>query len=188
MKLLKNIFSKFHVYVLWLLASVIFWAWIFTIITDTRPPYKVTLFADTYDAKTTELAQKLEEHRPEGIKMIKVRLFQYAMFTGDEINHADLFIIRESEAEKYISAFEPLENLPLSFDSTKCYTFEGVNYGIPVYENGIGILTDYLTYEIDGEPTERYYLFFGAQSTHLGTENSMDQAAITVAEELLSLQ
>ena len=48
MRVLKNIGSQVYLYLLWLLASVFLWGWIFTMITDTVPEKKVTIFVDAY--------------------------------------------------------------------------------------------------------------------------------------------
>ena len=47
MKILRNIFSQLHVYVLWLLLSTMFWGWIFaSFVNDTSPEKKVTIYVD----------------------------------------------------------------------------------------------------------------------------------------------
>ena len=59
MQILRNIWSQLHRFVFWALLSTILWAWIFTIITDTVPEKKVTLYVQTEDCRSEELALKL---------------------------------------------------------------------------------------------------------------------------------
>jgi hypothetical protein len=47
MRFLKNIVSQTHRWILWALLSAVFWAWIFTLLTDTVPAKKVTVFVQT---------------------------------------------------------------------------------------------------------------------------------------------
>ena len=46
MKILKNIWSQLHLYLLWLLASALIWGLVFSFLTDAPPEKKVTLFID----------------------------------------------------------------------------------------------------------------------------------------------
>ena len=56
MKVLKNIGSQFYLYLLWLLVSVLLWGWIFTMITDTTPDKKITIFIDAYAVEDKALS------------------------------------------------------------------------------------------------------------------------------------
>ena len=85
MQVLKNIWSQLHRWVFWALLSTVFWGWIFTMVTDTVPEKKVTVYVLTEECRSTELALQLEEDRPEGIKMIKVHPFSYAAFGNREL-------------------------------------------------------------------------------------------------------
>ena len=79
-----------HRFVFWALLSTILWAWIFTLLTDTVPEKKVTLYVQTEDCRSVELTLKLEEEKPEGIKMVKVHPFSYAAFGNRELLEADV--------------------------------------------------------------------------------------------------
>ena len=96
MRVLKNIWSQLHRFVLWALLSTIFWAWIFTLVTDTSPEYKVTLYIQSDSCSPVELSLKLEETMPEGIKMVKAHPFSYATFSNADLLGADFFLVRES--------------------------------------------------------------------------------------------
>ena len=160
MRVLKNIFSHLHIFLLWAILSAMLWAWIFTFVTDTTPDKKITVYCHVPEIKGTQLAIRLEENMPEGLKMIKVHSFDYVMFDTSAITQGDIYIIPESEIE------------PFADDLT--------GDGIKVYERETktGAASQYITY---GE--EDYYLFFGADSVHLD-----DGKALMIAEELLKLQ
>lgn len=148
MRLLKNIFSRLHVFVLWALGSFLFWSWIFTFVTDAPAEKKVTVYCHVPQVEDIDLAVKLEEDMPQGIRMIKVHSFDYVMFDMERIERGDIFIIPESELETFREDLLPLSG-------------EG---GEQVYdeETGEGIAKTYISY---GD--EDYYLFLGSGSVHL---------------------
>ena len=166
MKVLKNIFSQLHAFVLWLLFSVMFWGWIFTLVTDVPPAEKVTVYCHVPGVQDTALAAALEEHMPEGLRMIKVHSFDYVMFDVESIGLGDIFIIPASEIESFAEDLAPVGEEP----------------GVRVYEasTGDGIATAYIQYEAAGED---FYLFLGAKSAHLE-----DGKALEVARELLAME
>ena len=71
---LKNIWTQLHRFVVWAILSTILWAWIFTLVTDTGPANKVTLYVQTEGCRDQALAEVLNEARPEGIRLIQVGL------------------------------------------------------------------------------------------------------------------
>ena len=162
MKLLKNIVSRFHIFLLWLLASVMFWSWIFTMVTDTSPDKKVTVYCHVPAVQDTALAVALEEHIPAGLKMIKVHSFDYVMFDEESIGKGDVFIIPASEIELFAGDLAPV----------------GEERGVKVYEasTGIGIAMDYIQYA-----DEDFYLFLGAGSAHLEDGKALEVARLIFA-------
>ena len=183
MKVLKFLFSKLHIFVLWLLFSAFFWAWIFTFLTDTAPEKKVTVFISAYGLRDTELAVELEKDMPEGLKMVKVHPFSYAMFEEQSILGADIFIVKDSEAEGYMDSFA---RVPLP-EGYEYYMKDGEPRGVLIYDaqTGRGGAADFITYPAPDGSTENYYLFFGVESLHTG---DADDAAFRVARLLLGLE
>ncbi len=161
MRFIKNVFSQLHTFVLWALLSAIFWSWIFTFATDTSPEKKVSVYCYVPEISEAELSAKLEEDRPEGIKMIKARSFEYVMFNVDYIENGDIFILPES----LISEYDELLLDPSG--------------GVKIYDakSSSGSATEFIRY-----PEEDCYLFLGANSAHLE-----DGAAEYVAENITKL-
>ena len=161
MRALKNILSHLHIFALWAVLSAILWGWIFTLVTDTSPHKKVTVYCHVPELQDKSLAIALEENMPEGLKMIKVHSFDYFMLNTQSIDKGDVYIIPASETEQFAEDLATAE-------------------GIRVYDSatGTGIATEYITY---GD--EDYYLFLGAASVHLD-----DGKALAVAEALLAIQ
>lgn len=164
MKMLKNIASQLHTFLLWLLFSVIFWSWIFTLVTDVPPSEKVTIYCHVPGIRDTALAAALEEHLPEGLRMIKVHSFDYVMFDVESIALGDIFIIPASETELFAGDLAPV----------------GEEQGVRVYEasTGDGVAMEYIQYA-----DEDFYLFLGAGSEHLE-----DGKALEVAARLLAIK
>lgn len=159
MNKLRNFFSHLYLYVLWLVLSAVIWMFVFGFVTDTSPDKKVTLFVDA-PVEDTALAYELEKDLPEGIRMVKVHPFSYAMFDDSNITTADLFIIPESEYELYASAFTDPE-------------------GIPVWDSAAhqGAAGQFISY-----PEEDCRLYYNVDGVHL-----QDGAAQYIAEKLLKL-
>lgn len=163
MRFLKNIFSKLHSFVLWLLISAVFWGWIFTIVTDTTADKKVTVYCMVPALEDTALSVALEENMPEGLSAVRVHTFDYVMFNTEEFYKADIFILPASEIETYEELFAGVEG----------------EWGVKVYDAaaGTGVAVEYIQY-----PKEDCYLFLGADSIHLE-----DGKALEVAKELLAM-
>ncbi len=163
MRVLKNIFSQLHSFVLWALASVMLWGWIFGMATDTTFDKKIMVFCHVPQMEDTELALELEKDLPDGIKMVQVHTFDYVMFDTLSIERADVLIIPAIDVPEMAEEILPLDG-------------QG---DAPVYDpaTGQGILTEYITYD----DTE-YYLYLGASSAHLE-----DGAAETIARRLLEM-
>ena len=164
MRVLKNIFSQLHTFVLWALASVIFWGWIFGYATDTTFDKKIMVFCHVPAMQDTELALALEKDMPAGIKMVQVHTFDYVLFDTISIEHADVLLVPAIDIPEMPDELLPLEG-------------EG---GVPVYDaaTGQGVLLDYITYD-----DTDYYLFLGAKSAHLE-----DGAAAAIARRMLAMQ
>lgn len=186
MRRFKRFTGLIPLLILWLMGSVLLWGWIFTRLTDTVPQRKIVLFVDGEVPRSVELAAVLEESKPEGIKMIQVHPFSYAMLNGDALRSADLYLVRASDAEQYREWFAPL---PPAMISGKNLPEDGRS-GLKAYDavTGKGAASEYIAYMPAGAEPEDYYLFFGASSLHVpGMENAVDDAALSVARTLLSM-
>ncbi len=163
MRVLKNILSQLHSFILWALASILLWAWVFGLATDTSYGKKVMIFCHVPAIQDVELTMDLEEDLPEGIKMVQVHPFDYVMFDTVSITRADILIIPAIDVPEMGDEIVPLEG----------------ETGIQVYDpdTGEGVLLDYITY---GD--EAYYLYLGAGSAHL-----KDGIAAEIARKLLDM-
>ena len=138
MRFLRNVLSRLWLYLVWLVASVMIWGQVYSVITDTTPDKKISVYVDSPSVMSTEFSAELEKTMPEGLKFIKVRPFTYAMFYDETFFNADIYIVPESEIEALADAF--------------------TGDGIEVKGGALGY------FETDGEA---YYLFFGKDSQHL---------------------
>ena len=188
MRVLKNILSQLHVYVLWLLLSTVFWGWIFTsFVADTSPEKKITIYIDAPRVADTALDIALEEHLPRGIRMVRAHPFSYAVFDTDALLDADIFIVPASRAAEYIDSFAPLSG-PFLEAAEARWERDGTVYGLRVYdaETGASAAGDYITYAAPGQEGEDFYLFIGSRSLHAASFNgSGDDAALETARAFL---
>ena len=182
---MKGIFKNWHRYLLWLVVSFFFWAWIFTLITDAPAAKKLVLYADCPAMEREALDAQLEKAMPQGIRFVEARIFSDEMFQPTNLTAGDVFILSGQQIERYRALCTPLD--PAAFPDAALYAAEGLPWGICVYDEdrGIAVGTKYVAYI----PGETYYLFFNASSLHLGDwlEGSRDDAAIAAAGAFLAL-
>lgn len=183
MRVVRNLWSQLHRFVLWAILSTVLWAWIFTLVTDTTPARKVTLYVWTEECREQELTEALEETKPDGIRMIKVHPFPYALFDSQDMLNADLFVVPGSQLQDFTEAFAPIDPAALDTGDWELFRIDGQAYGVKIYDaaSDRGAAMRYLGYW----PGEDHYLFFNLSSLHLGGEG--DGAALRVAEALLRL-
>jgi len=180
---MRGILKNWHRYLLWLTVSFFLWAWIITLITDAPAGKKVVLFADVPAMDREGLSAALEAELPEGIRFVETRLFTDDLFSPADILKGDLFIVSAKQAEGFLPGFLPLDP---GFSDRPLYASEGKVYGVCVFDEAAGIQT--ATPFVAYVPGETYFLFFNADSRHLGAWNgSADRAAVRVAQTLLSL-
>lgn len=190
MKIIKNIFSQLHTFVLWLLISVLLWGWIFSFLTDTSREKKIMIFVNAGELRDRELALRLEEQKPDGIKMIKVHDFEYQMIGTTKV-YGDLYIVPESDLERMLEK-DPGAVLPIRDPGGHpVYEYGGQPVAFLAYDagtnSGIGA-SRYIFYprpELDGQ---NFYLCISSDTRHYeGAEGAVDDAAWTVAMDLLTL-
>ena len=179
-KVARNILRQLLLYLLCIILSAIFTTFIFNRITDTVPEKKVSVFAEVRSVKSAELEMALDRDLPEGIKMVKVRTFDYDLFGFAGSSGADIFIVEESRAEEYMEHFAPAAEFLEPRDIFKYYMHDGEPYGVLIHSGAVGGASEYFAYE-DGKD---YYMFFGNASAHPGT----DGAASYVADQLLKMK
>ena len=188
----KRLWNLIPAMLLWAMLSIFFWGWIFTLITDTEPENKLTVFADAAIPDATALAVRLEQEVLGGqIRMVKAHPFTYAMLSSEGLRRSDVYIVRESHLEEYREWFAPLpEGFAAALPALRLWQPEGVPTGILIWdaETGEGAAKTYITYSDPALPDEDCYLLFGAASLHLtGNPGSVDNAALQLAEALLGL-
>ena len=179
MRFLKNLGAIWHRLVLWAMVSVLFCAWVFGYVNDTRPEKKLVVFVQAPALADRELTLRLEEQIPQGIRMIRAHHMDYSLF-DDEITRADVYILPRSAVEKYTDTFADADpDLPCApmrlADGAPAW---------PIYDAaaGTGRCTEYITYAAPDGPTEDYFLVLSNQSTHLD-----DGLAAWLAERVYSI-
>lgn len=183
MRVLRRIFSRFYLYVLWFFLAFLFCGLLFSRLGDTDAAHKITLYADVPAVRDAALAAELEKDKPEGIRMIKVHPFSYAMFDTDDLLGADLYILPASRVEEYADSLRSVEGVP--FDAAGGCFRGGELCGLRVWDaaRSEGVAADYIDY-----PDEDCWLFFNKDSQHVRTlTGAGDDAAIAVVQSLLSL-
>lgn len=178
MKKIKRLMDILPLMLLWLMLSAFLWSKVFMGLTDAPAENKITLFIDARIPQDTALAVEMEKLKREGIEMVKVHPFTYAMMSGSTLSTADLYIVPQSHIEEYKDWFAPLPEEMLSLGDV--ITVGDTPSGLLIYDGQAGAAAQYITY---GDlPGERYYLFFGIGSVHL-----TDGAAVAYAQQLLTI-
>ena len=108
MKTIRKALSLLPPMILWLMLCVLVWGFAFTRITDAPKEDKLVLFVDAEVRDSTALSVRLEEGLGDRVRMVQARPFSYAMFGGDALRSADLFIVPLKNADLYSEWFAPL--------------------------------------------------------------------------------
>ena len=185
-RVLKKIGGQILVILTFLTLSGLLWGWLFSLKTDTAADKKITVYIDCAAVRDTELAARLEEALPDGIRMVQVHPFSYALFDTAAFTGADLFIVPESAAESYRDSFAAL-----AVSYTGVLTLENGAVGVKIFDaaSGKGGAQEYVTYVTAEGQTEDFYLFYGASSLHFaGNEGALDNAAAGIAKLLLAME
>lgn len=188
--LLSRFFSLVPGLILWGMFSMLLWCWVFSLITDTAPEKKISLYIDGTVSRSVELAAVLEENLPEGIRMVRVHPFTYAMMDSESIRRADLFILPEQDIGVYREWLAPLPDA-FGSDWQSLLVRDSVPLGIRVYDSEAGLCAagSCISYSESGFPDQVWYLCFGNQSLHTpGIPGALDSAAVPVAEALVRLR
>ena len=181
---MKGIFRNLHRYLLWAILSVVFWAWIVSLITNAPAGKKVVLYVDLDAMDREALSAALEQDMPNNIKYVEPLLFVDTMFEPAGVTKGDLFIVSESQAEGVLQDLSSIDET--AFPGQRFYVRDGKAYGVLLYDEAadVRIAARYLAYE----PGQTYYLFFNAKSGHIAPWNdAADDAALRAAQTLLTL-
>ena len=183
---------------LWLTVSVLLWNWVFNLLTETDPEHKIMLFADMHHFADRALAEMLEEDLPEGIRMVQVHSFDYALMDSASLEAADLYVMTESQVREHQSWLCPLPAALVP--SAGALILEGEPVGVPLYntdekQNDFDFLSGFLHrsaadfFNFEEAPGETWYLCFGRGGAHLRSlENGVDDAALILSKRLLALE
>ena len=189
----RSIFDRVPLYLLWALFAVLLTMGLFQLVTDTSRAHKLTLMVNAQEVQDTALMRTLSEDLPDGIRMIKVRPFSYAMLSENSLKEADMWLIRASDFERFLPDLGPVAGYKENHPEHEYFTVlngEDEIWGVKVYDaaSGSGALKDYVGYAPAGaeETPEDWYLVFNPASLHIG-KNGQDTAAFTLAERLLTL-
>ena len=187
MRNLKRLFRLLPSLLLWFLISVLFWSWFFNFLTDTDRERKITLFVGMHAFEDRALAAALEENLPDGIRMVQVHSFDYALMDSVSLQTSDLYIMTEAQAREHRNWLCPL---PAELDRTAgTLELDGETVGLRVRAAGEagGAAPSFLNYA--EAPDENWFLCFGRGGFHLdGPENGNDRSALTLAVRLLALK
>ena len=163
----------------WLILSAVFWGFVFNFVTDAPAEKKLVLFAEVEQCEDQALSARLEEGKPDGIRLVQAHSFNYVLFDEAGLLNADLYIVGAESVGDYRDSFAPLDLTRLNTEGLTLLELDGKPCGIRVWDGQTGSAGAYLGYGA-GE----YYLFIGANSVHAGRK---DCAAYWMIDELLKL-
>lgn len=178
----KRIAGLIPMLLVWAVISAFVWGFIFLQLTDTDAEHKIVVFADCTVNDRHALAVELEKAMPEGIRMVQVRPFSYAMMGGSGLDTADIYLMPEKDIETYEAWFAPLPDGARG--ETEILETAGGAEGLRIRPAETGQTARYIAWTDENGETDAYYLFFGASSVHTG---ETDSAAVTAAERLIGL-
>ena len=174
MRKLKRIVDLLPLFILWVMLSVLLWGFVFTRITDTDHAHKLVFCVDAPVPGDAEIALELKKETREGIRLVRVLAFSYAMMDSKTLEEADLYLIPEDHAEIYRDWLQALPDRLQAAGPLK--VVDGVPVGVRVRdgETGKGVYPQWVQYP----DRQDYYLCLGAKSLHVtGLEGAVDGEA-----------
>lgn len=151
--MLRRFFRLLPALLTWALVCIMFWGWIFSILTNAPAEKKLIVYIDAPVTGTRELAGKLEESFPRAqIRFIEVRSFSYSMMGDSPASDGDIFIIPSENAGEYSEWFGSLPG--------ELFVSAG---------SDTAPLSSYVFYSGDSD----YLLFYSASSVHTGSSDSL---------------
>ena len=166
-------------WILWAMMAMLLGGFVFNQITETTADRKITIYVDAELQNAPLLAEELEKALLPPVRMVKVHPFSYAMFNGDALRGADLYIVPASRIGEYREWFAPLP--PELRELEDPLQPGGIRVRDP--ESGLAVRADVILYDASLPKPEAYWLFFGKESLHLTEE---DRSAVRAVQELLS--
>lgn len=183
MRKLKKVFDLLPLFVLWAMLSALLWGFVFTHITDTDRARKLVLCVDAPVTGETEFALEIKKETGEGIRLVRVRSFSYAMMDAKTLEEADLYLIPEDHLETYRDWLLPLPDRLRAAGPVK--ELDGVPVGVLARDmaNGKGVYPQWVQYRED----QNYYICLGGKSLHVtGPDGAVDGEAEEAALRLLN--
>ncbi|MCR5801406.1 MAG: glycosyl hydrolase 53 family protein [Lachnospiraceae bacterium] len=129
MRFFKNVFSKLHIFILWVLISLFVWGFVFTRITDTSPDKKIVVYVDADEKDLSDLTAVLNENKPDGIRMIKVHSVAYNVFDASANAKGDIYILSDATFDEFSDyiADSPRAEISLAGIGDGLKVYAGVN-------------------------------------------------------------
>lgn len=200
----KNIEKDILIYVSWFLIVVLFWIWIFGILTRVKPEDRVSIFSGTYSAKFQKYDEiNFPQNRPEGIEVVAVNAYDVredsfsAVLQVNGYGEADILILPENQIDNHTYRFakllpETLQQLVDGGYTMGQYQDNGSSYGLKIYDAESNTsLIPWLCFEQDNAAlAEDFYLVFNVESIHIAPGDDIrtrESAAFYVALQLLKV-
>lgn len=200
----KNIEKDLLIYVSWFLIVVLFWIWLFGILTRVKPEDKVSIFSGTYSTKFSKYDDiNYQENRPEGIDVVAVNAYDVredsfsAVLQVNGYGEADILILPKSQVNNHTYRFTPIpsemeQKLVAGGFTMGAYLDNETCYGMKIYDaDSRTSLIPWLCFEQDDSAlAEDFYLLFNVDSLHITPADDIftkDSAAYYVAIQLLKV-
>ena len=191
MRVLKNIVSQLHRYVIWAMLLTFFWSFVFSRVGDRPREKKVVFYTGAYEADDRGLTLYMEEQGfPEGIEMIRARSASYDLFGSTR--DGDFYVVRETDLRAMLTdaadRVAPI-TVPVGMEP---FVWEGVTCGIRVFDPATqkGPAMEYIQYTpVPNPETDAYYIVFDAKSVHLASlPDAVDNAAWEIAMRFMQIR
>lgn len=192
---IKDIKSKWFFYIPLAILIIVLQCFALDAVTKPEKEEKVSMFL-TCNSCDEMLSVSINEDLPDDIRTFDLGIFsQDNVFYGPYFNtygkDSDMVVLTQRfsdicECDKY---FMPLNEdvIRSYFGDVEFFYYQSIPYGIKIFDKDTkeGMATDRIEYCKEGEE-ENVYLFFNANSVHVGelSSNSVDEAALIILEKI----
>ena len=176
-----NIGKHIWVYALFCAACSLLTIYVVNLINKPRNEETISILVASYDDKCEEFRKEVYSRKPDYLREIQFNT--YSLLDSSFENYysslayglCDIVIlpesrVNESKVQDYYAIFTD-EIKTQYFNSKEFYTLDGKDYGVLIHKKGAED-NNLLTYSLNEQTDENYYLFFYWKSKHIGFLNN----------------
>lgn len=197
-KFLSNMKSLWYVFLPTILLTTLVSTYFCDLVNAPTKVETLSIFVGSYTTDNSKFKACLEENKPSYLKVVNANMYllnnQYfgEYYYSANLLTSDMFILPRSriidiDVLKCFAKLVPEVISPIAGGEREYYQVDGVNYGLMLRKKGDLKANNLLTYALNDDTDEDYFIFYSDASLHVkGLNDSEHDAALTYTRVLLN--